>query len=735
MSTYDNQWTITYSNAGTPISADEPGIFLGNGKVGMTTSFDQLDVQNTMITTQLRYYNGSYKANIVDPFYTNHVKFFDNKPENVTMTMREQSLNMFTAIFTSKHTVTETVSNKTIDVECDLYTPRQLPFCTVQTLKLTPTQDMSELLFFHEAYTKDNITDVEYNNNVIYNETINPDKGLYILSGKGRTRNTSDVVVCACAYLMEMPESDYENLGFNIYRNDLNRCYNKFKLKNLIAGTQIKIHIVSAHMTSFDFEGPGEEVKRIVLNIANKASTMTEVAARVRSDHCAWWADLWETDITIAPKVGITVEEADELNYLKRHIRFSLYNIYSSVRENVNVEVNPLNLSVIDFDGSVLYDGDLWLIPLLLIMKPDVARALLEYRYKLIDIARQLAAGYGFKGAKFPYVNDSIGYKNALYWDTVGPMSVFNTALISINVWNYFRITRDRDWLQSKGYVMLKDNADFFASKIDKDADGSFHLRNVVGVNGVESADQNAFTNNLVRLALRYCIEASYELSYPVKSRWQECYYGLPVLFHGVPNNQVIKYDVNATDASLYNIIEPLFNLIPGYSYLFWVPEASHNRTAIRANIDYYAPKVQPSTQHHPFNIALLACCYGQYAQYDSNYVANYKVKLYEFLTCHTSGIWGNLTTQNKKKNDVVLNAILVCMLVMGMCQVTVAGGVAETRFYYEEMRVTSLTSANMPPTWRNVKVAGTGTNLGTLQTTNTLYYMPGSLIYPAPPC
>jgi len=732
MSVYDSNWNISYNIGANGVAdpSSEPGLFIGNGKVGITTSFEpKIDVAQTVITSQLKYYNGAYKANITETFNVNNVKLFENN-DTVSYTHGIQQLNMQYAIFTESNMVVTPHSAyaNVARVNYDLYAPRHLPYCIMQSFRIKLDNNADELMLYHEVYAKDTIVDVEYNNNVIYNETINANKGLYVLSGKGRARNTGDQVVCASCYLFEGDDTSYENLGFNVYRQDMNRCYNKFRLNNLVAGTEYRFHIVSALMTSFDIDNPGEEVKRIVLNVTNKASTYAGVAADIRGNHTNMWLDMWNTNVNITPKTGITIHETNELMMLQRAIRYSLYNIYSSVRENVSVEVNPLNLSVIDFDGGVLYDGDLWLLPVLLMLKTDVARALLEYRHKLIDVARQLAAGYGYKGAKYPYLNDNVGYKNTLYWDVVGPMSIFNTGLISINVWNYYRITRDKDWMRDKGYTILKENADFFASKIKKHNDGSYHLEDVVGISGVRSADQSAFTNNIARLALRYAMEASYELQYAAKQAWVDCYYNLPMPYFPNPllssRPEVLKFDAASTTSSVYDLAEPLFALLPYYNKLYYLPELNHTPTSLLNNLNHYSTHTSGSTTSHPYNRALFATLYGNYAQSDPNYVCNFKDTLYNFLTENTHGIWKHMATANGKNNDIILNSILLFMIIQGIPQMTVNGGVAESRFYYEDMRISALTTANMPSTWRNIRIAGTGVNGNTSTTTNVISYL-----------
>lgn len=714
---------LDLSTISKPVSPDEHGLFIGNGKIGLLSSFDSFDMESCMITTQLKYYNGQYKSVMLEPFYMTHVKFFDNDASKVNIEIQNQSLDMKGAVFKNQGHVTRLQDQAQVSVECDTYTPYQLPFCIVQSYTIRPLTDMAEFDLFHEPYAKDSIIDVEYNNNVVYNEKFNSNQGIYLLSGKGRARNNGEQVAAGSVYLFDTG-TDAQNLGYNMYRADVNRCYNKFRISNMQAGVAYKFHIVSSILTSADFDSPGEEVKKIVLNILNRAPG-TGALLKVRAEHVNMWSDLWKTDLRVIAKSGITMGEGDKIKRLQKGVRYSLYNIFSCMRENINLEVNPLNLSVIDYDGSVLYNGDIWLIPILLLLKPEMARGLLEYRYHMLTVARQLASGYGYKGSKFPYLNDSVGYKNSLYYDIAAPLSLFNTALISINVWNYFRISHDRDWLMSRGYPILKENADFFASRIERDSDGTFHLRNVVALDNQESSDKNAFTNNLVKLALRFAIEASYELTYHVKETWMESYYNLDISYvkdsYNTPTGKMM-FDVDDLPTSKYSIMEPLLNLLPYYAYLYWLPEMGHGPVNIKENLDLYLGKLKPGAEDHPYNLASAAVCYGQYAQYEQQYVQQYEQYLYEFLDNYSIGIWKHLAFSDKR-NDLIMNSILLFILLQGMSKLNIHGGVAETRFYYEEMRVTGETSANMPKSWNKIRVSGKGERILNVCTTNILTY------------
>jgi protein-glucosylgalactosylhydroxylysine glucosidase len=721
--TSTDTWNLSYEIESSPKNFfwDDKysGMLVANGKIGVVTSFDRIDVQKAFIATDLRYANGAYRPNVVQPFYVNNVKFFNNADEKTIVHTTNQGIDYYGGVFTSGFTIQDKESETSIKADMDLFALKNAPFSMMHTFNVVVGSNITELPIYHEVYCKDNIMHAEYNNNVIYNERVNADRGLYVLSGKGTLSDSGKQIVFASCYMFDDAIVDkVDNLGFNVYRNNERRCYNKFRVNGLREGDIVKFHVLSTCMTEFDFDTPLEEVKRIVLTMAYRGATYSQSASRIRSDHTLSWNDTWTTQIGITPKFGLTNEMENKVNNWNRLIKSSMYHIFASTRENVSLDVNPLSLSVIDKDGTVLYDGDMWLVPLLLFIKPDIARSMLEFRFKTLGMAQQLAAGYGYQGAKFPYVDDAIGYKNTMYWDVLSPMHVFNSALIAINTWNYYRITRDREWLSTKGYSMLKGIADFFVSLIQRDEDGTYHLRNVVGLGEKASVDNNSFTNNLVKTALRYAIEASYELSYYIREDWRECYHGLPILYiDQVSNCDIVKFDEAASETQKYSVLETLFVLMPYFSQVFFCGECGRGPLAIKRNLDYYESRVEPGFENHPYNIAVKSMLYGVYSQYDSldalSYVAKFEQGAEKFIELYSHhDIWNNwqgFGQTERDDNHLIMGCVFLMMLLQGIPQLGVAGGVAETRFYYEEMRIKALVSAKMPVHWANVKMTNVG--------------------------
>lgn len=726
--------TLLYNPVGQQVDiTNQTGAFLGNGKIGLVTHFNDINVQNTMITRDISYASGAYIPNIIEPFHVNKISFFSPSSESTyIVSTQEQNLNMVSAIFTASFHITNYDSSQ-VTADMSLYLPRHLPFCIVQTININLNRASNilstsmDLPVFHEVSTGKNLTNVIYNNNVIFNTQ----NGTYILSGTGIDSLSGHTIAFASAYLFERPPNSnlsVNNVGFNVYRNNKTKSYNSFIIRALPLNTSVKMHIITAMMTDFDFSDPIEEVKRIVINaigtstnIFIDSNVIPNPITKIRSTHVNQWSDIWKTNITITPKTGTPLYLSKDILAINQVIRAALYNIYSSTRENINTEINPLNLSVIDQAGMVMYEGDTWFIPVLTIFKPDVARALLEYRYKTISFAQQLSAGYGYSGTKYPYLNDVLGYKNALYYDISSPLSLFNNALISVNVWNYYRVTKDKLWLESKGYPIMKSIADFFTSCIQYDSvTNTYSLDGVTSFSIDDSQNNNGFTNNLTKLALKYAIEASYELGLNPHEKWKSYFFGLPVSYINQNSfSDIIKVNDSQQNSDKLNILDILFILVPFYSELYFTPDIpNHSQTSLKRNLDFYIDKINTDYLNHPYNTALLAIVYGLYAQTDPNYVVHFDYYLHLFIMTNVinndlSGSvnnWLNMKCfDSTTTNSLISNSVFLLMMLQAIPQINIQGGVSSTRFYYKEMQVSCLRKANMPGHWANITVNNLG--------------------------
>lgn len=91
-----------------------------------------------------------------------------------------------------------------------------------------------------------------------------------------------------------------------------------------------------------------------------------------------YWADFWETDIEI---------EGDP--EAQRAIRAMLYYLRTSIDPGQNRSVAPMGLSSTTYFGHVFWDADIWVFPALMLLDPERARSLTNYRLALADQAHK----------------------------------------------------------------------------------------------------------------------------------------------------------------------------------------------------------------------------------------------------------------------------------------------------------------------------------------------------------
>lgn len=264
--------------------------------------------------------------------------------------------------------------------------------------------------------------------------------------------------------------------------------------------------LVGSVCSSRDFFDPYNEAERQVIYAVHEGEEALMQA------HYRLWDELWQGDIRI---------EGDD--DAQRIVRFALFNLYSSCRGGSRLSIPPMGLSLQGYNGHIFWDTELWMYPPMLLLNQDIARSMLDYRFDRLPAARKKALAYGYRGAMFPWESDDSGEEATPTHALTGPFEHHITADIGIACWNYYCVTRDMRWLQREGYPLLKEIADFWASRVTRNQDGSYSIHNVTGAdeyaNGVTD---NAFTNGAASLALKYACQAAEICGEKVPEIWRE---------------------------------------------------------------------------------------------------------------------------------------------------------------------------------------------------------------------
>jgi len=501
------------------------------------------------------------------------------------------------------------------------------------------------------------------------------------------------------------------------------------------------------------------DLETLITNPTTSSITFFEAFTdKIITEHTLSWSKIWNSLIEIKQKSTNTSAQTQSINHINRLIKLSLYNIYSLIRNDINIDINPLNLSILDLDGSIYWAGELWVIPTLIFLQPDVAKTIMNFRYKQLENAKRLAAAHGHKGSRFAYNENDIAY-NDVYWSAEPSIYVFNTALISINAWNYFRVTEDLDWLRNKGYDMIKNNADFLMSKITKyysnaHAINYYSLEDILSINSTSSKNNNFISLYFTRMAIRYALEATYLLGYTAPSTWNTFYNGyiqLPIYIDGkicIDDSELSSYikayesatigneETDGNNAlSELNILEPLIATHPYYSHMLYNEQinvyVSESRiftlngdqylftsSELNKNINAYKSKIANAYSTNIINLMLLGFSSISYAQSLPLVSANAQLDIFEKklalgINMTSSLPWNNfislkdLNSSGEKLNDISTSCQFILSFLTYIMNLSITGGVSVNGSVFEPFRINTsnetLTAGNLPTTWESV--------------------------------
>nr|WP_093896893.1 discoidin domain-containing protein [Streptomyces sp. Ncost-T10-10d] len=234
------------------------------------------------------------------------------------------------------------------------------------------------------------------------------------------------------------------------------------------------------------------------------------------------WQRAWAADIS--------VPDSPEL---QRWLRSAQYGLLASTRPGSRDSIAPTGLTSDNYAGLVFWDAETWMYPALLVTRPELARSVVEYRYRTRGAARTNAQRLGFRGLFYPWTSASNGnlWTECQSWDP--PHCLTQNHLqgdISLAVWQYYLATGDRDWLAGHGWPLLRGIADFWASRATANGDGSYSVKNVAGPdeysNGVTDG---VFTNAVAATSLRNATRAAQLLGHPAPAEWTRVADGLRI--------------------------------------------------------------------------------------------------------------------------------------------------------------------------------------------------------------
>ena len=223
--------------------------------------------------------------------------------------------------------------------------------------------------------------------------------------------------------------------------------------------------------------------------------------------HRATWGERWNA-------ADVRIDGDPELQHA---VRFALFHLMASVGTHDEAAVGARGLAGPGYRGHVFWDADVFVLPFLAATHPPAARAMLDYRVRRLGRALTAARTAGRQGARFPWesartgedVTPAVARSRSGESGPVqtGPLEEHIVADVAWAAACYVDWTGDRAFAEGAGLRLLVETARYWASRIERDGDGTAHLRGVIGPDEYhEPVDDNAFTNVMARWNLRRAV-------------------------------------------------------------------------------------------------------------------------------------------------------------------------------------------------------------------------------------
>lgn len=453
------------------------GITVANGMIGIVSSPEPFKVKDVVLAGAYDLYGRGRVSNFLRSFnLLNMYLDIDNRRMGNSNTKGlTQELNMREAKFTSSFDHEDKAS-----VTYSYYSLRQLPYTVLMDVTVTAKKHIT-ITGSSVMEAPDALKDVQN----YYNEIDRPHVVISLLTSAAKSP-TGKLTMCASnTFLFSEQHGNEPRVIHEMWDNNMHLM--KFS-KKLKGGETYRFSIAGSSITSAHHDDP--------LNEAERATIFAKLEGRERllQFHKKAWDDLWQSDIKI---------EGDDQS--QQDVHSMLYHLYSFVREGTALSPSPMGLSGLGYNGHVFWDTELWMFPAVLVMRPELAKSMVKYRFQRLEAAKKNAFSKGFKGAMFPWESAASGVEETPVWALSGPFEHHITADVAIAAWNYYGVTQDKEWLRERGWPILKETANFWASRVERNGAGHYDIKNVVAADEwAENVDNNAFTNAAAKANLQY---------------------------------------------------------------------------------------------------------------------------------------------------------------------------------------------------------------------------------------
>lgn len=515
------------------------GITVANGMIGIVSAPEPFKVKNVVLAGAYDLYGRGRVSNFLNSFnlLNMYLEIDGKRIDAKNISNFKQELDMQHAAFTTTFDYADKAT-----IKYTYYSLRQLPFTVLMDVSVTAKQAIN-ITSASVMEAPDALKEVQN----YYNEIDRPHVTISLLTSTAKSPTGKMQLCASTSLLFSEPHGQEPRIIHEMWDNNMHLM--KFS-KAIAAGQTYNYAVTGSSITSAHHADPLNEAERLTI------FAKLEGRDRLIKFHNKAWDDLWTSDIQI---------EGDDQS--QQDIHSMLYHLYSFSRAGTAYSPSPMGLSGLGYNGHVFWDCDVWMYPAMLVLHPEIAKSMVEYRFERLDAARKNAFSHGYRGAMFPWESADSGVEETPVWALSGPFEHHITACVALAVWNYYCVTQDKQWLKEKGWPILSATADFWASRVERNGAGHYDIKNVVAADEwAENIDNNAFTNAAAKANLLNATAAAKILGEKADADWVNVAQNIPLLKldngvtreHASYNGEGIKQaDVNLLAYPLKTITDP----------------------------------------------------------------------------------------------------------------------------------------------------------------------------------
>jgi trehalose/maltose hydrolase-like predicted phosphorylase len=331
-----------------------------------------------------------------------------------------------------------------------------------------------------------------------------PNEGV---DGRLRWHSGGDVSTLGVAYATTFA-GDQEAERTTASRDDRGRFSTTFAVRGR-SDRRYALSLLTAVVPELSHARPDEQAGRLASLGARRTLD------GLREEHHRAWDELWRGRIEIegADRRWQAITDA------------SLFYLLSSTHSASLASTSLFGLAYWPtyhyYHGHVMWDIEIFTVPPLLLLAPDAAHALLDFRFRNLSAAQHHAAVHGWRGAQYPW--ESCAQHGEESTPGARPYTEDHaSADVALAFAGYVNATGDADYARRIAWPVLRSVAEFIVSRAVRTKRG-YEILGTVGPREVYTfVDNNAFTNMSAARSLEAALECAALIGESPPRRWHE---------------------------------------------------------------------------------------------------------------------------------------------------------------------------------------------------------------------